>query len=223
MVDYELKAHVISTGLVDEYRKIQGALFRGPSVPPKYSGQLDFDTALYERNFLSENQPEEWLEAKRCSNNDYHRVTRLQSRIAYFLSRGSCLFLTLTFSDETLSKTSEKTRRVYVTRYLKSVCKYYVANVDYGAKNGREHYHALVVADKIDYTGWHQYGAINGKKIAGCSEPKKLARYISKLTNHAIKATNKRCVIIYSKHIFKDLADGFVSVKIPWEDLDKYF
>ena len=77
----------------------------------------------------------------------------------------------------------------------------YVANVDYGAKNHREHYHAVVMCDNIDHKSW-RYGAINFKRInydADIDTINKLSMYVAKLTNHAIKETCKRCYLIYPK------------------------
>jgi len=226
MSDYELKAMVISSGMVSEVKRIRNALFRGSSIPPKYPNSLDYETAKYEADFLSKNQTEEWQECLRCVNNDYQRVERLRERINHFLQLGNCIFLTLTFTDETLSKTSPATRRKYVTLYLKSVSDYYVANIDYGAKNGREHYHAIVVADNVDFSSWRKYGNINGRHVRSGSKPDQLAKYVSKLTNHAIKTTNKRCVIIYSKHIFRDydknsrhIGGGFIKVDDTWSSI----
>ena len=114
------------------------------------------------------------------------------------LESGPCLFLTLTFTDEVLRKTTENTRRQTIRRYLKSFGFPYVANIDYGKKNGREHYHAVIQTDHVDYSAY-TYGAINGEKIHSAEDYVKLSKYVAKLTNHAIKQTNKRQVIIYSK------------------------
>lgn len=75
-----------------------------------------------------------------------------------------------------------------------------MANKDFGATNGREHYHAVVlVKGKLNYSKW-RYGCLNGQKIRlnGISN-EKLAKYLSKLTNHAVKETCKRSVLIYSR------------------------
>ena len=114
------------------------------------------------------------------------------------LKNGECLFLTLTFTDEILGKTTEDTRRQAVRRYLKSFGVPYVANIDYGKKNGREHYHGVIQIPRIDYSAY-TYGAINGERIRSVEDYTKLSKYVAKLTNHAIKQTNKRQVIIYSK------------------------
>ena len=112
------------------------------------------------------------------------------------------MFLTLTFNDETLRDTTDKERRVLVSRYLKSFGCSYVANVDYGKENHREHYHAVINTDRIDYSSWHKYGAIDGEKIRNRniqSDKTRLAKYICKLSNHAIKETTKRSSLIYSR------------------------
>lgn len=92
-------------------------------------------------------------------------------------------FVTLTFDDETLNNTSEQTRHRYVSKYLKENVRCYYANVDYGSKNEREHYHA-VVSDRVDFTKWN-YGSINAKQVRRSTDG--IATYMRKLTNHANK------------------------------------
>jgi len=141
-------------------------------------------------------------EARRINKASYKRTTRLRSRIKEYMAKGQCLFLTLTFTDDTLNRTNEATRKKYVKNYLKSVSDYYVANIDYGGKKGREHYHAVVVAETINYSAWHTYGAIKGEKVRlNDDSVARLPKYINKLTNHAIKDTTKQVNIIYSREI----------------------
>ena len=135
-------------------------------------------------------------ECDRILHANYERTKRLKNRIAKLLE-SPCLFLTFTFNDKILLNTSSKTRRVYVRNFLEPLGAY-VANVDFGAENGREHYHAILQTDeKIDYTAWTK-GALNGERIRKPNSVK-LSKYISKLVNHAIKATTKQCRIIYSR------------------------
>ena len=144
----------------------------------------------------------EFSECIKIDNANYHRVKRLKDRVANMLSKGKCIFLTLTFNDLTLANTTEKERRVAVVRYLKMFKSDYVANIDFGTKNHREHYHALIVADKINYKKWNKYGNINGQKVRlrdFDNDKTKLSKYIAKLTNHAIKETTKRNALIYSR------------------------
>lgn len=134
-------------------------------------------------------------------NYDNHRKKnqRARTKIESILQSGTALFLTLTFTDDVLVSTTEKTRRTYVSRFLKENCIEYIANIDFGAKNSREHYHAVVsVENKLDYLNW-KFGALNGVKIRNNSKPLVMAKYINKLSNHATKSTTKNSRIIYSR------------------------
>ena len=92
-----------------------------------------------------------------CLNNAYYkRKTRLNKKIENILAVGNLLgltpvFMTLTFNDKSLNNTNEDTRRQKVRRFLKSASGMYVANVDYGEKNEREHYHAVCLIDTERY------------------------------------------------------------------------
>lgn len=150
---------------------------------------------------------------------DVQRKKRLRQRVERIMTKGSTYFLTLTFNDDTLSKTDAKTRRTYVARFLKSVSDDYVGNVDFGKLNGREHYHAVIHSDVLDdiqyqYTnryGWicsdceqfKEWAKLGYYSIKSCGkdekDKQKLAWYVSKLTNHAVKETTKRNALIYSR------------------------
>lgn len=131
----------------------------------------------------------------RYSKNHYKRNNRLKMKIKRLLVEfKEPVFITLTFTNETLEKTSEETRRRYVSRFLKSQNVKYVANVDYGSRNNREHYHG-VASGRIDPTSWI-YGSCNVQKVRQNSDPLALAKYVNKLVNHAKKIENK---LIYSK------------------------
>ena len=201
MPDYAKKADVIRSGLCITEKQVSRAFYAqhvldttGEYVYSEMDTQRAEELQLFHRMFNLEN----WEEARRINNASYRRVQRLKRRIASMLKNGECLFLTLTFTDEVLRKTTEDTRRQAVRRYLKSFGFPYVANIDYGKKNGREHYHAVIQTDYVDYSAY-TYGAINGEKIHSAEDYVKLSKYVAKLTNHAIKQTNKRQVIIYSK------------------------
>ena len=78
----------------------------------------------------------------------------------------------------------------------------YVANIDFGAQNHREHYHAVIQCKKIDASSWHKYGAIFIEKVRNNGighDCERLSKYVSKLSNHAIKETTKRCSLLYSR------------------------
>ncbi len=137
--------------------------------------------------------------ANNLNRASYQRTARLKERIREAVASGSAWFITITFNPETLSKTNEKTRRVYVSRWLKSLTPFYVANIDYGAKNSREHYHAIITSDKRPPKSW-SYGFVDILKVKTTeTDTKRISKYISKLTNHAIKHTTKSKRIIYSR------------------------
>lgn len=95
-------------------------------------------------------------------------------------------FVTLTFTDDVMKSTTERTRHRYVTQFLKQEVRCYYANIDYGKQNEREHYHA-VVSDKVDFSKW-THGSINAKEIRNSKTDRlKISSYMRKLTNHAHK------------------------------------
>ena len=191
--NYELKSKVLASGCVYRVKKMDNAVYQlcvNGIVP-------SFDTDDEYINILFEYGGTYLKEARKINLATYRRDKRLKDRITQYLLSGQCIFLTLEFDDDTLSNTSRETRRKYVQRYLKSVSDKYVANIDFGGKKGREHYHAVVLVDWIDVK-W-DYGYIWREKIHRTNSETKLAKYISKLTNHAIKETTKRCCYIYSR------------------------
>lgn len=146
-----------------------------------------------------------WVEQMKLhslNNNRYKRVKYLRAKVSDIVLNGKAIFLTLTFTDDVLASTSVETRRKYVRRYLKEECDKYCANIDFGSKNGREHYHAIISAKNgfVDLHKW-QYGAINAQHIRTTeNDCKKTCKYIAKLTAHAIKeSTGHAYRIIYSR------------------------
>ena len=149
------------------------------------------------------------------------RTKRLNDKIGKMLAVGDCIFLTLTFNDEVLSNTSQLTRRRYVSRYLKTQSEHYCANIDYGTKNEREHYHAVVFAKTVNMALWeNKYGFAYAERVVvknDGSSSEKIAKYISKLTNHAIKNTTHNCKVIYSKN-WNELALKYRTNKLAQND-----
>lgn len=143
----------------------------------------------------------EWQLAAAVNQSRYKRVQRIKKKVEEIVLSGSAIFVTLTFTDIVLKATSEETRKKYIKRYLKENSLIYVANKDFGATNGREHYHAIVSSPtKLDLSRWSNYGAINVKRVRSSTKDLvKVSKYVGKLTNHAIKetATNQR--LIYSR------------------------
>ena len=168
----------------------------------KWNSNENLDN-LYIECMFNGIKPQEFDEAIKIKNADYKRKERLQKRISTIIAEKESLFLTLTFNDDTLSKTTPEERRTLVSRYLKEHNAKYVANVDYGAKNHREHYHAIIGTSKVNYKRWLKNGTVNFEHIRLKKDLEndtiKLSKYISKLTNHAIKETTKRCALLYSR------------------------
>ena len=184
-----LQKHVSKTFYADYVLQAYGEV-----INHKYS--IEEAIAISEQ--MQEFNQEEWNEARKINDAYYHRVKRLKKKIARMLESGNCIFLTFTFTDKVLETTNADTRRQKVRRFLSSYNCDYVANIDFGAKNGREHYHALIQTDLVDYKAF-DYGALNGEKVRSTNDFVKLAKYISKLTNHAIKDTCKGARMIYNR------------------------
>ena len=137
--------------------------------------------------------------ASQLNHNQYERKIYLKNRIGQFFMTKKCYFLTLTFNNHTLENTTHETRRRYVTRFLKSQSTDYVANIDFGKKNEREHYHAITT-EIANFKDWEKYGFISVKSCRNTeNDLERVAKYINKLTNHALKETTRQNRIIYSK------------------------
>lgn len=227
-IDYAFKSEVLKTDipkLANQISKAIYAHFVYETWGEIIKSNMDYDTAIEKRCFLLEHYPREYEEAEKINLARYKRVARLRKRINSILVNSEFVqFITLTFSDETMEKTSAETRRKYVQRFLTDLRCDYVGNIDFGEKKGREHYHA-VIGTIAREENWKKYGFINAlwvklgneqvRKIPKRYEnlsaeeiekrmqednEKKLAKYVAKLTNHAIKATTKRSVILYAKN-----------------------
>lgn len=143
---------------------------------------------------------------KMLGNNQKRRTRCLEKTTTLVNDNKFVYFGTLTFTDEVLNHTSCDTRRRYVARFLKSISSSYIANIDYGDKlknpdsNEREHYHCLIAVDSMPKS-W-KYGFCKFIQVRKDDDDKKrISKYISKLTNHAMKVekTGKAKRIIYSR------------------------
>lgn len=151
------------------------------------------------------------IECMELLNNSYYkRLRRLRLYIEYmFYYSREVYFLTLTFRDDVLNSTSELTRRRYIQRSLNDYSSYYCANIDYGAQNEREHYHACVVFKNINTINLFKelysskFGFLSIQKVGkSYIDKERLSKYINKLTNHAFKDTTIAKRVIYSKNEF---------------------
>lgn len=217
--NYELKAKVIELGLTTDLKQISKSKWIQLKLCERAFEEEDFDYDIesirafkhtlnpdlcdYLERKIKKQYSEEYIkEAERVNNAEYHRVKRLRTRIGRMLENHNCVFITLTFDPKKgIFDTTQETRKKYVKNYLKSQSNCYVANIDYGEENGQEHYHALVI-NRVDPKPWNnKCGNCDVKLVNNCDLDTsiKIAKYISKLTNHAIKATTKRSCIIYSR------------------------
>ena len=142
------------------------------------------------------------------NNSKRKKYKRCRHRIEQMVLDGNAWFLTLTFNDKTLERTSKDTRRQYVRRNLQKHFEIYVANIDYGSKNEREHYHALIYCQH-DPTSeikafWDKYGFSKIEQVRTTEDDvKRTIKYVVKLTRHALKETTSKGQstdrVIYSK------------------------
>lgn len=135
--------------------------------------------------------------------------SRLYNRfLSMILENKDVFFLTFTFKDETLKKTTQKTRERYIKAFLNDQASNYILNCDYGKKNNREHYHAAATP-KYKYFVYDLYknGFIKGEilnKMERFKRANKTPQEIAEtLTQHATKNSVKDSRIIYSRAIRK--------------------
>lgn len=210
--NYDRKAKVLELGIDKDIREIEGLLYR-------YRAEGNIQAEMNVANILVQRIEEWgfdlWVEGRRINSAFYARKTRLWKYIyAMMLQSDTVVFLTFTFTDKVFDKTSYDTRKKYVQRFLKDQAAYYIANIDFGEENGREHYHAIAIGH-FDYGSWHKYGSIKGLPVhRSVDDAKRLSKYVSKLTNHAIKKTTGAVRVIYSRNL-PQLVSGLASGEIP--------
>ena len=91
---------------------------------------------------------EEWNKCVKVYNNACARRKRLKSRLKAF--DGYIYFVTLSFTDEQLTCSSDSRRHNAVNPFLKLLREKYGLNAyvgvkEYGAKTNREHYHFVLI------------------------------------------------------------------------------
>lgn len=143
---------------------------------------------------------EQIAQSKIVARNFFKRLQTCRTRVKSILLNGDSYFYTFTFNDEFLTRTNFKTRRFYITKILGG--SNYVANVDFGKKNGREHYHALsdVLIENYNF-GFFKVDKVRLEydEIGNCSTLSRLSKYVAKLSNHALKDSTGRCKLLYSR------------------------
>lgn len=206
-IDYFYKSKVLKTDLCKRVNDIdKKTYFNGLNGVIK-DNKLDDDYF----DLLLEYDYKDVKEARKINKAQYLRSKRLKDRITDMLTKGHCIFATFNFNDDVLNNTTQDTRRQYVRRYLKGFNCLYVANIDFGSDKeyidrhgntrkgtSREHYHALICIDKLPMNWQYGFQYLEHVRLSSKTDVK-LSKYISKLTNHAIKETTKRSCVIYSR------------------------
>ena len=191
-----IKERVLSIGLPKLLRQVSWSL---------YSNNIEDSVPLvaYDMGYS-------WEEiscAMKINSSYYKKLGRVKSKLVKMendcldnLNKFNMVFLTFTFNDYSLNHNNSDSLKQAVRRFLKKYCVRYVANVDYGATNGRKHFHAVALVDgKLNYKKW-SYGALNGRKVnLNETAPKRMAKYVTKLSLHAIKETTGFNRLIYSR------------------------
>lgn len=190
--DIETKRLIYEHGLLPSYKKAWHKNYKGdPSYKEDFIACFGADTYRVARNL---------------NDSVRAKARRTRNKVGQCIIDGNAYFITLTFKDEVLARTSEETRRRYVSRFLKGLCDRYVANIDYGGKKGREHYHAIglpffwtfdtykngkrLYQDMPDFRDWNKYGFFSLEKIGNSdTDMKKVSNYTAKLSAHALKKT----------------------------------
>jgi hypothetical protein len=187
----ELKELVLSTDAYKEQRQLNRII---------YKNQLLDDFYEIKESFNEKYELKAWECIEALADSKRKKAKRIKKRNTTIIQHGDAYFLTLTFTDHTLASTTEKTRRIYVSRYLKEISSYYVANIDYGKTTQREHYHAVINMphSKIKWL----YGHSLAKKIRDREiDNTRTSKYMSKISNHALKDSGRFKRLIYSRKV----------------------
>lgn len=205
------KAEVLKNGAYNYFIRLKSDLYNYYHDSMGNDTESSFPIGQYERQleseFLLQYDSMVFDTCRKLYNSSRQKVGRLKRKLEYWVTLAPCYFLTITFNDSAFENTTKKSRRTYVQRFLKNADCLYCANIDYGDLNGREHYHAVICVkaqlkgDSLYYknsyfltnTLLHEawdYGFLSVQPLSfSDSTPKKVSKYIAKLSNHALKET----------------------------------
>lgn len=183
-----LKAYCVDNGLIDLVNSRKKYIYKSNDINAQT--QLWLDIANHSEIDCS----------NRLLESKYRKYSRARKFVKRIVDMGQSVFITLTFTNDVLEKTSANTRRKYVARFLKEQAPYYMANIDFSPDKDREHYHA-VVSNRVDMNKW-SYGFVWVEKVrAKECDSDKVSRYITKLTSHAFKVDCSR--LLYSRNVLQ--------------------
>ena len=195
-----MKNTIIVSGVYELFLKTKKELY----LDAKDSYNLD----LYLNVIQDRNQLEECMKIYKANKQrkykGWNEILKWYYAILYIPAwkKYKMIFGTLTFSPDTLEKTNQKTRRKYVQRYLSEHTKHYQANIDFGKKNGREHYHFIAMVEKdLESKKW-EYGTtwLSNIKLLDKKQLKRLKEYLLKLNNHTYKESTRQARILRDRN-----------------------
>lgn len=192
------KIELLNNGIYHIYKRfryLQFLFYSTDKTIVKWKPQITYDYEYF-INLIDNIEHEKIKNCERIFNAHRKKSERLKKRIETLLEK-DCVFITFTFTDKVLENTSATTRRRYISRELNSLNVPYIANIDFGKQNEREHYHGIAQVDYINRDSY-DLGGIYVERIYN-KNSLSLAKYINKLTNHALKETTGSDRLLYSK------------------------
>lgn len=157
---------------------------------------------------------EELVDARKLLNSMRMKNKRLRQRIDLMLTCSSNVcFCTFTLNEQYINY-SKTTLEIYLKRILKDNCPIYIANADYGSQNERLHFHAVAIVNDIQKlkNDW-KFGFSDIQVVCARENCEiKMAKYVSKLTNHALKDSTRPLEnkLIYSRGVQTQFTNAFL-------------
>ena len=203
----ELRQKILSDGTFDDIRTARSNLFRTQSdYLLAQSFLFQYVLFKYGEDVLDESE--------RIHNSIKKQRKRCFSHLNFMFKEYdlNCIcFATFTIDDKYLLDPNfdilNCRRRI---AFMLNRCEDYALNVDYGAKNGRVHFHAVIVLNspsmyQVSKNNWHsfeldsyKFGFYYLEPIQKKEDSKRVANYLNKLVNHSLKIANQR--ISYKKN-----------------------
>lgn len=164
-------------------------------------GSISYDYYLYSMFYVNLFPDDFMKDCVRWCRNLRMRKIRCKERINTISKSGNTLFLTFTISEEFINRSystlTEKLRDIH-----NMVSDNFVINADFGEKNGRLHFHSVLNCEFFDSSSW-PYGHVDILRVHGDSS--RLAIYVSKLSNHALKYSSYKTIYSRKKKKIKDV------------------
>lgn len=177
--------------MLELYKKLQHSFFID-EYNCENVATLNIDIAKNNYHYYEIKCPRLWEMVGKIVQSNYKKRQRVANRFEKMFDNCNApiYFGTLTFTNETLDNTAQKTRRIYVSRFLKNISQDYLANIDFGDLTNREHYHTIFSCSDIELFKQWKYGFVNVKRVVFSNKNKhNLSNYVVKLINHCVKGS----------------------------------